>query len=259
MKKRWIYVISISVLITLWFLLYIMINHDLILPSPIAVFRRFFEILFSFNAIFVIFSTLIRLLLAIFISAAIGIIFALISYFRPLFGQFMKPYVTILRTIPVISIVVILLIILGYAWTPYAITFFMVFPIIYQAVYQGLHEINHELLDVIKLEEKHMIFMIFGFYLPQIKSHIFLSFLQSFSLGLKVLVMAEYLSQTKQSIGNEIYLAKVNLLYQDVFAWTIVLIVIAVLIELFIQHQMKVYKPKIETRNVSTLKDKTDI
>ncbi len=259
MKKRWIYLISIAFLLGIWFLLYILIGHDLILPSPLIVFRRFFEILFSVKAIFILGSTLIRLFIAIFLSAGIGMILAFVSHFRPSFGQFMKPYVTILRTIPVISIVVILLIILGYSWTPYAITFFMVFPIIYQAVYQGLSDINHELIDVIKLEEKHMFYMTFGFYIPQIKSHIFLSFLQSFSLGLKVLVMAEYLSQTKNSIGNELYLAKVNLMYQDVFAWTLILILIAIGIELFIQHQMKALHPKIERKNVMSSELKQSI
>lgn len=255
MKKGWIYLISLISLCIIWYLMYVIIGHDLVLPSPINVFQRFFEIVFSLKAITIITHTLLRLFLAIFISASIGIMCALIAYFRPVFGYMMKPYVTILRTIPVISIVVILLIILGYSWTPYAITFFMVFPIIYQAVFQGLQDINHELLDVIKLEEKHMIYMIFGFYLPQIKSHIYLSFLQSFSLGLKVLVMAEYLSQTKFSIGNELYLAKINLMYQDVFAWTILLILIAICIEMIIQHHLKTHQLKTESKNVTITKE----
>lgn len=239
MKKHWIYVISIIVLFMVWFLLYLIIDHQLILPSPLHVFRKLTIMASTYKMYQIIFHTLLRLFLAISLSALIGIILAMLSYFHTQFKLLIKPYITILRTIPVISIVVILLIVLGFTWTPYVITFLMVFPIIYQGTLHGLESINHELIDVIKLEEKHVIKMIFGFYIPQIKSDIFLSFLQSFSLGLKVLVMAEYLAQTKNSIGNELYLAKVNLFYDEVFAWTIVLILIATLIELFIYQRMR--------------------
>jgi NitT/TauT family transport system permease protein len=114
----------------------------------------------------------------------------------------------------------------------------MVFPIIYQGTLHGLESINPELIDVIKLEQRHMFALVFGFYLPEIKASIFLAFLQSFGLGIKVLVMAEYLAQTKNSMGNELYLAKVNLLYDEVFAWTLILIAISLILEYFIHKKM---------------------
>ncbi|TNF07991.1 MAG: ABC transporter permease subunit [Bacillota bacterium] len=248
MKKMRIYIISIISLLFLWFLLYLVIDHSLVLPSPIDVFEKFFSMLLQSKTYLLTLLSGFRLLISIFISAVLGVLFALLSYFYAHIKLFMKPYVTILRTIPVISIVVILLIILGFTWTPYVITFFMVFPIIYQGTLHGLESINTELIDVIKLEQRHLLPMIFGFYLPQIKASIFLAFLQSFGLGLKVLVMAEYLAQTKNSIGNELYLAKVNLLYDEVFAWTIILIVISVIIEYFIQKKMKQIHSDDETK-----------
>jgi NitT/TauT family transport system permease protein len=63
--------------------------------------------------------------------------------------------------------------------------------------------------------------------------------LQSLGLGLKVMIMAEYLAQTDNSIGKAISFARVNLAYDEIFAWTLLLIIIAVLFELLINH----YKP----------------
>ena len=77
MKKGWIYLISLISLCIIWYLMYVIIGHDLVLPSPINVFQRFFEILFSLKAITIIGHTLLRLFLAIFISASIGIFCAL--------------------------------------------------------------------------------------------------------------------------------------------------------------------------------------
>jgi NitT/TauT family transport system permease protein len=247
---------SISFLLIIWFLLYLLIGHALILPSPISVMKTLGVMLIKSHTYTVILSTAFRLIVAIVISALLGISLSFLSYFNETMKHFVKPYVTILRTIPVISIIVILLIILGFSWTPYVITFFMVFPIIYQGTLHGLETINPDLIDVIKLEQKHILKMIFGFYTPHISSSIFLAFLQSFGLGIKVLVMAEYLAQTNLSMGSEIYLAKINLAYDLVFAWTIILIVISISIEYFVQKAIqKNTQEEPETKVIVSMKE----
>jgi NitT/TauT family transport system permease protein len=50
--------------------------------------------------------------------------------------------------------------------------------------------------------------------------------IQSFGLGFKVLVMSEYLAQTKTSIGMMLYEGRIMMEYADVFAWTLIIIVI---------------------------------
>ena len=250
MKRRSIYFLSILCLLIIWFLLYVIINHSLIMPSPLQVFHRLVYMLTHLEYLKIILYSTLRLAIAVFIAALIGISLGMIASFHHRFQLFIQPYVTIFRTIPVISIVVILLILLGFLWTPYVITFFMVFPIIYQGTLHGMKSINPELIDVIKLEERHLFYMIFEFYIPHIKSHIYLTLLQSFGLGLKVLVMAEYLSQTKLSIGNRLYLAKINIMYDEIFAWTIILILIAVCIEWMIEARMQMMKKSEDTNTL---------
>ena len=238
MKKNRIYLISVLFIFMIWMILSLVIDHSLLLPSPIVVFGSFITLLTTWDNLLIILFTMIRLIIAILFSSILAITLGMMSGFSKKTEAFIKPYITILRTIPVISIVVILLILFGFTWTPYLITFFMVFPIIYQATYQGIISIDHELVDVYYLEKHNRLLSIKLFYLPLIKKYIYLAFLQSFGLGIKVLVMAEYLSQTKQSIGNAIYLSKVNLKYDVIFAWTILLIIISVAIEHLIQKAL---------------------
>ena len=238
MKRNHIYLISILFIIVLWMILALVINHSLLLPSPLVVFKSLVDILTSSGSLIIILYTTLRLLGAILFSSILAIFLGILSGFSKKAEAFIKPYITILRTIPVISIVVIMLILFGFMWTPYLITFFMVFPIIYQATYQGIISIDRELIDVYHLEKHNRLLSIKLFYLPSITKYIYLSFLQSFGLGIKVLVMAEYLSQTKNSIGNAIYLSKVNLKYDVIFAWTILLIILSVMIEYFIQKAL---------------------
>jgi NitT/TauT family transport system permease protein len=240
MKKTLIMGSSIFTLFILWQIVYMVVNHPLLVPSIGSVFTALIGILTHLDSIEVIGFTLLRLFLSIALSGVLGISIGILAGLNQKLSLFIKPYVTILRTIPVISIVVILLIIFGYAYTPFIITFLMVFPIIFQSVHQGITHIDHELIDVYRLEEKHLFLAIRILYFPMVKNHIILGLLQSFGLGLKVLVMAEYLAQTRISIGNSIYLSKINLQYDHVFAWTLILILIAT----FLEFAIKKYEQK---------------
>ncbi len=239
MKKTIWMTSSIFTLFLIWVIAYEAINHPIILPSPISVLNAMIGIFTHQDTLHAILMTCLRLIVAIALSSILGIALGVLSGFKHQIAIFLKPYVTILRTIPVISIVVILLILFGFNYTPYIITFLMVFPIIYSSVLEGIHQMDHELLDVYHLEEHDFKLGLKLVYFPMIKKYILLSFLQSFGLGIKVLVMAEFLSQTKYSIGNQIFLAKVNLTYDKVFAWTIILILLSVLIEYVIHRYQK--------------------
>lgn len=236
MKKTFWISSSIFVLFLIWVLTYQVIDHPLIMPSPQAVFLSLFNILTNLDSLGIILASIFRLIISIVLSTVLGIILGMLSGLNQKVSWVMKPYVTILRTIPVISIIVILLILFGYRITPFVITFLMVFPIVFQAAESGIKAINHELIDVYRLEEHHFFISLQFLYFPMIQKYLILSFLQSFGLGLKVLVMAEYLGQTRKSIGNSLYLARMNLDYSAVFAWTILLILISFGIEYIVHY-----------------------
>lgn len=236
MKKNLWSIGSVFVLFLIWILFSTLIANEIVLPSPLQTFKAFFDLLTKASSLEAILSTLFRLLIALAIASFFGVTLGVISGLNLRVRLMLRPIITVLRTIPVISIVVILLIIFGFKITPYLITFLMIFPIIFQSISDGIENIEQELIDVFLLEDDSLIDGVRYCYLPLIGQQVKTSLLQSAGLGIKVLVMAEYLAQTKSSIGNALYLAKVNLDYSVVFAWTILLIIIAVIIEQLIRR-----------------------
>ncbi len=236
MRKAGITILSIFTIFLVWVIGYAVVSNPLLLPSPLEVLKAFFELFLTWKSLLVMLMTLLRLLVALFFAFLLGVILGIWSGFKKNVATFLHPIVTIFRTIPVISIIVILLIWFGFTLTPYVITFLMIFPIIYQAVYEGIINIDSEMVDVYKLEDNRLLTGLKYCYLPLINSQIKTALLQSAGLGIKVLVMAEYLSQTKKSIGNSLYLAKVMLEYDQVFAWTILLILMAIGLSILIER-----------------------
>lgn len=234
MKKLQLTILSIFSIFLIWMVFFMIVSNDLILPNPYQVFLAFIGLFTHLNSLKEMLFTLLRLLLAMTIASVLGITLGIASAFSNKFSTFIQPFITIFRTVPVISIVIILLVLVGFRVTPYVITFLMITPLIYQAMKDGILSIDQDMIDVYLLEDDHLISRIKTLYIPFVAPNLKTAFLQSAGLGIKVLVMAEYLSQTQDSIGFALYLAKANLEFDKVFAWTIVLILLAVLLEAFI-------------------------
>ena len=221
----------------LWISIYYVIDSPLLVPSIQNIGLAFVQIFTSKNSLEAIFLTIVRLVIILFISSLCGVLMGAIASKKTKIAYFLQPYVTIFRTIPVISIFVILIILFGFNSTPLIVTSLMIFPIIYQQTLESIRQIDQAYLDIYHLEDNRFWSGLKNCYLPLTKNQLLTAFLQSAGLGIKVLVMSEYLAQTPKSIGFSLYLAKTNIRYDQVFAWTILLIIIAILIETWIRKQ----------------------
>ncbi|MGE4320936.1 MAG: ABC transporter permease [Acholeplasmataceae bacterium] len=238
MKKTYVIISSILSIVMIWYLLFVVIGEPLLMPSFHDVLISLFHMIFS-NQIVITLLSLLRLFIGFLIAAILGIVFGFISAKNEWAEIFQRPYVTILRTIPVLSVVVILFILIGSDIAVYVIVFLMIFPLFYQSTLNIIKNIDKSLLDVLRMNEGHLRESIKYVYYPILKEGLFVTIFQSLGLGVKVLVMAEYLMQTKHSIGQSIYVAKVNLMYADVYAWTFVLIMMTILLEMIVHHIQK--------------------
>ena len=236
MKKGLIKTSSIIFIFLIWFIIYEVVNHPLLVPSISQVLKALVEIFSQKLYIISFASSFFRLFISIFFSSLFGVLLGILSARFSHIETWIKPYVTILKTIPIISVIIVLYILFGYTYAPYIIVFLMVFPLFYQATYQGILGIDQSYLDVFHLEADELGLSVKHVYLPFIRNHIILALYQSFGLGFKVLVTSEFITQTRTSIGNLLYQAKTNLRYDLVFSITIVMILITVAFELILKY-----------------------
>ncbi len=214
------------------------------MPDPINVFKRFFEMLATKNTYVVVFTSLSRLLLSLVLATVLGTTLGLLSGINSKIEAFFKPIIIAVRTLPIITIIIVILIIFGNTITLYIISLLLLFPIIYQAELDGVKNIDPLLIDVLKLEcEDNTTNVLKLVYFPLSIPFLRTALIQAVGLGFKVLVVAEYIAQTKVSIGKEIYMAKVNLEFTDVFAWTIMLLLFVLLIEYTVK---KLLSPRLD-------------
>ena len=242
MRKYILGGLSIIILIVIWYVYSGQINNEFILPGPSKVFRRLFLLLSQLETYSIIFMTFFRLLIAFILSTILGIVFGLLSgNYQPI-DEFLKPIISSLRTLPIASIIIIIMILIGRDKSLYVITFLMIFPIVYEATKAGVLNISQPLKDNIALESHPKLVLLFKIQLPLSFPYIRTSLFQSIGLGFKVIVMAEFITQSSSGIGREIYNGSISIQYENVFAWTLLLIIIVMIFEKILHQIKKAYE-----------------
>ncbi|MBN2605119.1 MAG: ABC transporter permease subunit [Bacilli bacterium] len=232
--------LSVILILFVWQLYAIHVDNPFLMPTPTNVLKSLLILLGEGRTYFIILTTLVRLAVSVLAASIAGLILGLLAGVFYQVEAFLKPLVTTLRTLPVVSIIVVILILYGNVFSLYLISFLLLFPIIYQAELEGIKNIDQDLLDVLSLECNNCPFVVVRLvYFPLAMPYFKTAMIQSTGLAIKVLVVAEYLSQTQISIGRELYFNRINLEYANVFAWTIILILVAIIIEHYIQKYVK--------------------
>ncbi len=239
-EKKLFSILSVISVIIMWQLVSFNWDHLSFFPTPLRVLKELTTLLTTSETYIILLTSLKRLFFALVISTIIGTFFGLLSGLHYQVEGLLQPIVVLLRTTPVISIVVILLMIYGNVVSLYIIVFLLLFPIIYQSELDGIKNINPTLKEVLKLDCNRCTFgsirlVFFPLALPHLRTGI----LQSVGLGIKVLVLAEFIAQTDISIGREIQTSKLWLNYANIFAWTIVLVSFVILVEHYVNRYLK--------------------
>lgn len=223
---------SILIIYLIMLAIYKSKDNTIIFPSPNLIFKQFFNLLIKANTYKLILFTILRLLLSLIISLFIGVTLGILAYIFPLFRIFVKPFITILRCIPVVVLLIFFLMLSSIKLTPMLMVCFVLIPIFYEEALNGALNIDNELLDVWKVECGISFRGIFKILLPLIFNNIYQALISAIGLGFKVLIMGEYMTSSPNSIGNVIINSAHNLEYDLVYAWCIILIIIVLIIEL---------------------------
>ena len=146
----------------------------------------------------------------------------------------LAPLIRVVRAVPVASFILILLVWCRNAAVPVWIAALMVAPTVWAGVDKGLHEVDGQLLEMGR---------VFGFSfwkrlreieLPSVLPYFLSSVSASLGLAWKAGVAAEVLCTPADSIGKKIYEAKVYLETPELFAWTVVVVLISMALEALI-------------------------
>lgn len=223
---------SILAIIVVWIVAYYAVGNDSIMPSFSETLVTFFSLFAKGEFYLALGGTLLRTVISFIVSFVLAFGLALLSYKVWWVKKVLSPIVSIVRVLPTIAVVLLLLVWTNSFIAPIIVALLVVFPTTYTGVESVLSSIDEKQLEMCKVfgvDEKTVLKKV---KIPQILPSTINIAGTALSLTLKLMVAAEVLSYTTDSIGNYLQLAK---LYDNtviMMALVLVTVVIGVVIEM---------------------------
>ncbi len=230
--------------ILVWEIAAVAIAQPLFLPRPYAVLQA----LFTLVAEGVLWKTAGASLLRIFGGYCLGVLFGcllalLFTWLRPLRTLF-APIFTVIRSTPVASFIMLLWLLFGNRDLPIVIGFLMVLPLIYLNLSAGIDDLPRDLSEVCTLYHIPFRKKLSIYYYPALMPYFAPAAVNALGLCWKAGVAAEVLANTPLSIGKEIALSKAYLEIEILYAWTAVVILLSLVLELCIKRLLQKWNRK---------------
>lgn len=224
--------IGIILIFIFWQAAYMFINRDIYLPSPLNVINSFIQITSDKGFFVIISSTTFRVLLSFFISTVTGVLIGIVCGLNKTVYEILEPFIVLIRSTPVISIIIIALIWFRSDYAPVFTGFLMCFPVVWSNVVQGIKNTDHHLIEMSNIYRVKPMQIIRTIYIPSAKPFIAAGLTSSLGLAWKVIAAAEVLSLPRYGIGSKLHDSKIYLESDRLMAWTLLIIIISYLFEL---------------------------
>lgn len=223
----------------IWQLAAVMIHNDILLVGPFQVGRALFENMARADFIRIVLCSAGRIGLGFFAAFFCALFGGALSCRYVLLEEFLSPVMTMLKSIPVASFVVLLLIWFGSAGLSFFISFLIVFPNVYVNTIAGLKSTDRQLLEMAEVFGvggwNRFCFLYRPALLPYLTSCLKVSLGMSWKSG----VAAEVIGIPQYSIGERLYMSKIYLDTAGLFAWTLLVILLSFLFEKAVLYLLK--------------------
>ena len=222
---------AVALALALWQLLAMAVGQQLLVPTPLSVVQRLGTIWREDGFWSTIWFTFRKIVVGFLLGLGFGLGFGALAGRFPLFEILFRPWAVMIKSIPVASFIIICLIWMSSARLSIFISFLMVLPIIYSNVLQSIHSVDRQMLEAVKVFRLSWPKRVLYLWLPQLKPYLLSACGVSLGISWKAGIAAEIIGIPAGSIGRMFYDAKVYFNTVDLFAWTVIVVVISVLFE----------------------------
>lgn len=222
---------AVAVWLLLWQLASMAIGLPLLLPSPLAVLLRLGQLCTGADFWLTVASSLLRILLGFLLGVLFGTALAGLCWRFRLADALARPLLGVLKSTPVASFIILALVWVKTTWLATVISFIMVLPLIYANVREGIDSADRQLLEMAQVFRLSRRKTFRYCYLPAILPFFLSAVSSALGFAWKSGIAAEVLGRPARAIGSQIYDSKIYLETPDLFAWTLVVILLSVLLE----------------------------
>ncbi len=229
--KQTIRIWAVMVWLLVWQVGAMALDQQILLVSPVRVLVRLAEL--SGTAAFwqAIAASFLRITAGFLLGVTVGTVLAVLSARYRLVEELLAPALLAVRSVPVASFVILALILFSSRTLATLISFLIVLPILYSGVLCGIRAADAELLEMAQVFRIPSVRRIRYLYVPEVFPFFESACGSALGLCWKSGIAAEVIGMPQGSIGEQLQQAKVYLDTPDLFAWTLVIVLVSLVFE----------------------------
>jgi NitT/TauT family transport system permease protein len=202
----------------------------LVFPGVDEILRAFFRLMGEGKTYALIWTTMQHLIVSMAVSTVIGVILGMGMGMVPFLRHLFTPMMTLLRSLPMIILIVIVMVVTKYERVPVIASSIILVPMIAEAACEGCLRIDKELIDVYRMNAGFGLRVLFQVYLPLMAGYLRQAWVNAAGMGVKLAVSTEYLVQTRNSLGKAVHTSGYFNEYQDIYAYALVMILLVLVV-----------------------------
>ena len=222
-----------------WYLAAAALDNPLLLPTPLQVLRCLGNMAVTAAFWQTDLLSICRILLGVVAAVVLGTVLAVLTARSRLLNILIAPAMTAMQATPVASFTILVLIWVDRDYVPVLICAMMGLPIVWNGVSGGIRVTDPQLLEMAKiycLPKRHTLRRI---WIPSVMPFFRTACSSALGLGWKAGIAAEVLTVPKRSIGRMISESKLYLMTEELFAWTLTVIVLSLLLQKLMQRLLQ--------------------
>lgn len=206
-------------------------GNELLLPYPMTVVQTLVSLAGSGDFWLTAFYSLGRVLAGMALGTLLALLLAALTCLSTLADELLSPAIRVIRATPVASFILLVLLWVNRDWVPVVIAALMVLPVVWANVSRGIREVDPQLLELAKAYRFSRGKTVRLIYLPSLRPYFLSAVTTAMGLAWKSGVAAEVLCLPRSSIGTQIFYTKYYLEVPQLFAWTVVVVAMSLVME----------------------------
>ena len=248
MKRIVLTCLSILLIPVAWQLLSWQMAQPQLIPSFPDLIRALFRLVYTPGFLVSIGTTLLRACAGLLLSLVAASITAFLLNRSEGIRFLFMPWLSLLRSVPVISFILLALIFLNQEMIPLLIAFLTMYPLLTENLLKGLMNRRDSWKILARQFHLNAWNRLFQINYPQLKPYLFSGLASAVGFGWRAIIMGEVLSQCVDGIGKRMKEAQVFIDVPELIAWTLVAIVLSWLTDKLISR-LSDWQPSVRYRH----------
>lgn len=248
MKRIVLTCLSILLIPVAWQLLSWQMAQPQLIPSFPDLVRALLRLVYTPGFLVSIGTTCLRACVGLLLSLAAASITAFLLNRSERIRLLFMPWLSLLRSVPVISFILLALIFLNPEMIPLLIAFLTMYPLLTENLLKGLMNRRDSWKMLAQQFHLNAWNRLFQINYPQLKPYLFSGLASAVGFGWRAIIMGEVLSQCVDGIGKRMKEAQVFIDVPELIAWTLVAIVLSWLTDKLISR-LSDWQPSVRYRH----------